>query len=176
MELTEKTLSKKEIYDGRIVHLHVDEVELPDGRKSVREVVDHVDGVCIAAENEQGELMFVRQYRYPCAKVVLELPAGKLEPGEDPMECAKRELLEETGAISDHFIYLGKVYASPGFCNEAIHLYYTRIKEMGEMQPDDGEFLNVETIGVEKAVQMCVDGTIEDAKTVSALLKVMFVR
>ena len=107
MELTEKTLSKKEIYDGKIVHLHVDEVELPDGRKSVREVVDHVDGVCIAAENEQGELMFVRQYRYPCAKVVLELPAGKLEPGEDPMECAKRELLEETGAISDHFIYLG---------------------------------------------------------------------
>lgn len=176
MDLREKTLSVKEIFQGKVFQVHVDEVQLPDGRTSFREVVNHAGGVCIAAEDAQGRLLFVRQYRYPFARLMLELPAGKLEAGEDPLDCAKRELREETGAQSEHFIYLGKIFGSPGFCDEVIHLFYTKIESMGEMQLDDGEFLQVEAIPAEQALQMAATGELEDAKTVAALFRMAAVR
>ena len=176
MDLKERTLSVKEIFQGKVFKVHVDEVELPDGRISKREVVNHPGGVCIVAEDAEGRFLFVRQYRYPCGRVMLELPAGKLEQGEDPLACAKRELREETGALSEHFIYLGKVFGSPGFCDEAIHLYYTKIERIGATQPDEGEFLELQAIPAEKAIQMAAEGEIEDGKTVAALFRAMSVR
>ncbi len=176
MELKEETIASENVFSGKVFKVHVDQVKLSDGRISRREVVDHSGGVCIAAEDKNGCLLFVRQYRYPCKKIMLELPAGKLEQGEEPLACAERELREETGAKGKHFIYLGKIYGSPGFCNEAIHLYYTKIEAVGENELDDGEFLEVESIPVEKAVKMALEGNIEDAKTVIALLRLMNVR
>ena len=176
MDLKERTLSVKEIFQGKVFKVHVDEVDLPDGRVSKREVVNHPGGVCIVAEDVEGRFLFVRQYRYPCGRVMLELPAGKLEQGEDPLACAKRELREETGALSEHFIYLGKVFGSPGFCDEAIHLYYTKIERIGATQPDEGEFLELQAIPAEKAIQMAAEGEIEDGKTVAALFRAMSVR
>lgn len=176
MDLKEQTLSVEKIFRGRVFRVHVDEVKLPDGRISRREVVNHPGGVCIAAEDAEGRFLFVSQYRYPCGRVMLELPAGKLEPGEDPLNCAKRELMEETGALSEHFIYLGKVFGSPGFCDEAIHLYYTKIEHMGATHPDDGEFLELQAIPAEKAIRMAAEGEIEDGKTVAALFRAMLIR
>ena len=122
MDLSEKTLQSQKIFDGRIIHVHVDTVELPNGHTSTREVVAHQGGVCIAALTEQNELLFVRQYRYPYREVVLELPAGKLEKGETPLENGKRELKEETGAQGKGYVSLGKMYPTPGYCGEIIHL------------------------------------------------------
>ena len=140
MDLKEQTLSVKEIFQGRVFRVHVDEVKLPDGRISRREVVNHPGGVCIVAEDAEGRFLFVSQYRYPCGRVMLELPAGKLEPGEDPLNCAKRELMEETGALSEHFIYLGKVFGRgysasgryPFHSNKPLFLFQKRFLPSGK--------------------------------------------
>ena len=176
MDLTEKTISAEQIFQGKVFSVHVDEVSLPDSKTACREVVDHPGGVCIAAEDARGRLLFVRQYRYPCKRVMLELPAGKLEPGEYPLQAAKRELREETGARSEHFVYLGKVFGSPGFCNEVIHLYYTKIESIGETQFDEGEFLTTEAISAEEAIHMAAEGRIEDGKTIAALMRLLPLR
>lgn len=172
MKLTEKTLEQNYIYRGKILDFHVDRAELENGRAVKRECVDHHGGVSIAALTEQNELYFVRQYRYPYHEVVLELPAGKLEPGEDPLEAGKRELREETGAVGTNYADLGKLYPSPGYTNEVISLYACRVSERGADDLDEGEFLEVEKIPLEKAVQMVLSGEIVDAKTQVAVLKV----
>lgn len=171
MELTEKTLSSKSVFDGRILHITLDEVELPDGKKSKREVVNHPGGVTVAALDEDNNLLFVRQYRYPYKEVVLELPAGKLEKGSTPLENGKRELMEETGAEGYSYISLGQLYPSPGYTSEIIHLYACKVKSQGSSNPDDGEFLNVEKIPLDKAVEMVLNNQIPDAKTQVAVLK-----
>ena len=163
MELFEKTLDSKKIFDGRVLHIVLDEVELPDGKRSKREVVNHPGGVCVAALDEDNNLSFVKQFRYPYKEVVLELPAGKLEKGSTPLENGKRELLEETG--------LGQVYPSPGYTSEIIHLYACRVKSQGEQKLDEGEFLNVEKIPLNKAVEMVLNNMIPDSKTQIAVLK-----
>ena len=172
MSLSEKTLSENLIFTGRIISLHVDDVELPDGNTATREVIEHPGGVCVAALNEQNELLFVRQYRHPYREILLELPAGKLSPGEDPLECGKRELKEETGADAGHYESLGSLYPSPGYCGEIIHMYYASDLMYGEMMPDEDEFLEVERIPLKKAVQMVLDNEIADSKTQTAVLKV----
>lgn len=172
MNLTEKTLSRQDIYKGKIIDVHCDTVELPNGDQSKREVVGHPGGVCIAALTEDNELLFVRQYRYPYAEVVLELPAGKLEPGANPLENGKRELREETGAQGFGYLSLGKLYPTPGYCSEIIHLYFCRVTGFGKMNPDEDEFLEVERIPVNKAVEMVLNNEIPDAKTQTAVLKV----
>jgi ADP-ribose pyrophosphatase len=172
MNLIEKNLSKKTIFNGNIISLNLDEVELPNGNKATREVVKHPGGVCIAALNDKDELLFVRQFRYPYNSILLELPAGKLSPGEDPLECGKRELKEETGVIAEQYISLGQLYPTPGFCNEIIHLYLASKLTYGEMCPDEDEFLEVQSIPLEQAVQMVLDNKIKDAKTQIAVLKV----
>ncbi len=171
MELTEKTLSSKSVFDGRILHITLDEVELPDGKKSKREVVNHPGGVTVAALDEDNNLLFVRQFRYPYKEVVLELPAGKLEKGSTPLENGKRELMEETGAEGYSYISLGQLYPSPGYTSEIIHLYACKVKSQGSSNPDDGEFLNVEKIPLDKAVEMVLNNQIPDAKTQVAVLK-----
>ena len=171
MNLTETTISQKDIFNGKILHVIHDEVELEDGTRTMREVVRHPGGVCVAAVDDDSNLLFVRQFRYPYKEVVLELPAGKLEKGATPLENGKRELREETGAEGYSYISLGQVYPSPGYTDEIIHLYACRVRSVGEACPDEGEFLNVERIPVIKAAEMVLNNRIFDAKTQIAVLK-----
>ena len=171
MELFEKTLSSQNVFDGTVLHITLDEVELPDGEKSKREVVNHQGGVAVAALDDDNNLFIVKQFRYPYKEVVLELPAGKLEKGSTPLENGKRELLEETGAQGYSYISLGQVYPSPGYTSEIIHLYACKVQSEGESRPDDGEFLNVEKIPLNKAVEMVLNNQIPDSKTQIAVLK-----
>ena len=171
MKLFEKTINSTSVFDGRILHITLDDVELEDGKKSKREVVNHPGGVTVAALDDDNNLLFVRQFRYPYKEVVLELPAGKLEKGSTPLENGKRELLEETGLEGYSYISLGQVYPSPGYTSEIIHLYACRVKSQGEQKLDEGEFLNVETISLNKAVEMVLNNMIPDAKTQIAVLK-----
>ena len=171
MDMTEKTIASREIFDGRVLHMFHDTVALSDGTTSLREIVRHPGGACIAALDGENNLLFVRQFRYPYAEVVLELPAGKLEKGGTPLENGKRELLEETGAVGSSYISLGQVYPSPGYTDEIIHLYACRVASQGESQPDAGEFLNVEKIPLDKAVELVLNNMVFDAKTQIAVLK-----
>ncbi len=171
MNLTEKTLSRKTLFNGNIINVHIDDAKLPNGKTVSREVVTHSGGVCIAPLTDNDELLFVRQFRYPYGEVLLELPAGKLTPGENPLECGKRELREETGAVAENFVSLGKLYPSPGFCDEIIFLYYATQLTFGEISPDEDEFLENEQIPFEFAVQMVLENKINDAKTQIAVLK-----
>lgn len=171
IQLEEKTLTQSYHYRGRIINLRVDEAELPNGKPALREVVEHPGGVCVAALNERNELLFVRQYRYPYGEITLELPAGKLERGEDPELAIQRELLEETGAVGGEILFLGNLYPTPGYCDEKIRLYATRIKEMATPNPDDDEFLEVEAIPLDQAVELVMKNSIPDAKTQVLILK-----
>ena len=171
MNLSEKPLSADYKYRGRIINLRVDTAELPNGATATREVVEHPGGVCVAALTEDDCLLFVRQFRYPYQTVLLELPAGKLDPGEDPLEAGKRELREETGAKASRYESLGTLYPSPGYCGEIIHLYAASGLTFGETAPDEDEFLEVEKIPLEEAARMVLEGEIPDAKTQAAVLK-----
>ena len=172
MDFFEKTLRQTDIYTGRIIHVHVDDVELPNGSTSVREVVEHPGGVSVAALTEANELIFVRQFRYPYHKVLLELPAGKLEPGEDPFEAMKREQLEETGTRGENYVSLGEVYPTGGYCGEIIRLWACRAAgEQQALQLDADEFLDTERIPLKDAVEMVCRNEIPDAKTQIGILK-----
>lgn len=172
MDLTEKTVKQNVIYKGKIVTLRVDDALLPNGKPAKREVIAHPGGVTIAALTEANELLFVRQFRYPYGEVLLEIPAGKLEPGEDPLEAGKRELKEETGASAEKYISLGVQYPSPGYCGEVLHLYLATGLSFGESQPDEDEFLCVEKIPLDKAVDMVLAGEIPDGKSQTIILKI----
>lgn len=176
MELKETTLSKETIYDGLIIRVERDTVRLPNGNEAVREVVRHPGGVCVCAVDEDLNLFLVRQYRYPFAEELLELPAGKLDvAGEDPYDGAVRELREETGIVAADMMFLGKIYPSVGFCDEVIHMYLAVNIEQEEQALDDDEFINVEKLPLGKAVELCLKGGIRDAKTVACVLKAYIV-
>lgn len=173
MNLYEKTVSQDVRFSGHIINLRVDDVTLPNGKPATREVVEHPGGVCVAALTDQQELLFVRQFRYPYGEVLLELPAGKLDRGgEDPLEAGKRELREETGAVATAYRSLGKLYPSPGYCDEIIHLYMAQGLTFGDSEPDEDEFLECERIPLDRAVEMVLNNEITDAKTQVAILKV----
>lgn len=173
MNFEEKQLKAEYMYKGRIINLRRDDVALPNGHTSVREVVEHPGGVCVAALTDRNELLFVRQFRYPYGEMTLEIPAGKRDNGnESPLECGKRELKEETGAAAECFIPLGELYPSPGYCGEIIWMYAALGLTFGEQNPDDDEFLAAERIPLEKAVEMVLSGGIKDAKTQAAVLKI----
>lgn len=174
MNLEEKTLEENLIYKGHIISLYCDKVELPNGRQSTREVVRHPGGVGIVALTEDNEVLFVNQFRYPYKSEVLEIPAGKLDPGENPLDCGKRELREETGASAKEYVSLGKLFPSPGYTNEIIYMYLAKELTYGEMQPDEDEFLNVSKMPLKKAVDLIMSGEISDSKTQIAILKTWF--
>ncbi len=177
MNFEEKQLKEEYLYKGRIINLRRDEVRLPDGGTALREVVEHPGGVCVAALTDSDELLFVRQFRYPYREDTLEIPAGKRDKGgEDPLLCGKRELREETGAAAEKYISLGELYPTPGYCGEIIYMYAATGLTFGKCDPDDDEFLAVEKIPLEKAVEMVLSGEIKDAKTQTAVLKVKLLR
>ncbi len=168
----ERTLNTKEIFKGRIIRVHVDDVELENGKPGYREVVDHPGGVCVAAVTGNKELLFVRQFRYPYREVCLELPAGKLEPGEDPADAIKRELKEETGCTGKNWQFMGNLYPSPGYCGEIIRLWLCEVAtESGELDLDEDEFVECERISLTTAVEMVMNGEIPDAKTQVLIMK-----
>lgn len=171
MDFTEKPLKQDYLYRGKIVNLRVDNAELPDGTTALREVIEHPGGVCVAALTEKEELLFVEQFRYPYMETVLELPAGKLEYGEDPFEAGKRELLEETGAAAENYRDLGKLYPTPGYCGEIIHMYLAENLTFSEQHLDEDEFLEVRRIPLEEAFRMVMRNEIRDSKTQVGILK-----
>ena len=171
MKLFEKTLSKDYKYNGKILNMRVDEVELENGKTAIREVVEHSGGVCVAALDEENRLLMVRQFRYPYGEVLLEIPAGKREKDENPLECGKRELEEETGYTAERFTDLGKLYPTPAYVDEVIYMYYAENLTKTHQHLDEDEFLSVERIPFDDAVKMVMNGEIRDAKTQVAILK-----
>ena len=171
MEYIEKCVSSRDIFKGRIVHVHVDDVELIDGSRAVREIVEHDGGVTVIPVDAEGNVYCVRQYRYAFGKSIIETPAGKLEKGEDPFECAVRELSEETGFKAGKYVYLGEFYPSPGYCHEKLYAYLALDLTKGEAHLDEGEYLDVVKFSLEELVDMVMNNELEDAKTIIAILK-----
>lgn len=171
MEYIEKKVSSEDIFKGRIVHVHVDEVELIDGSHSLREIVEHDGGVTVIPVDSDGNVYCVRQFRYAFGKSIIETPAGKLEKGEDPFECAMRELSEETGFKAGKYIYLGEFYPSPGYCHEKLYAYLALDLSKGEAHLDEGEYLDVVKFSLDELVEMVMNNELSDAKTIIAILK-----
>jgi len=169
LSYNEKTISKENIFNGNIIALDVHTVELQNGKKSTREVISHPGGVAILAFTDKDTILLVEQFRKPVEMNLLELPAGKLEYGEDPETCGIRELEEETGYKAKKFSYIGKIVTSPGFCNEYIYLYKAEELISGEMKLDEDEFLNVKEVKLKQVKVDILNGKIIDAKTICAI-------
>ena len=167
----EKTIEKNTVYEGVIVNVRRDKAELVNGNVVGREVVEHPGGVTVIPVEPDGTIWCVRQFRYPFGREMLEVPAGKLERGEDPFDCAVRELSEETGLTADEFVYLGPCCTSPGFSTEVLHIYLALGLHPGNMHLDPDEFLNVEKYSLDALVEKVMSGEIDDAKTIIAVLK-----
>lgn len=171
--LIETPLASELIYDGKIVHLYKDTVLLPNGQSALREVIRHVGAVCVVPLTDEGEVVCVRQFRYPHAKVLLEIPAGKLDSKEeDRPSAALRELREETGALCQTLTPLGQLLSTPAFVDEVIDMYLAEGLTFGDTDPDEDEFLDVVRIPLEDMVDMILRGDVTDAKTQAAVLKV----
>lgn len=169
--LQEKTLESEEIYDGRILKLKRDKVQLENGEDAIREYVVHSGGVCILPINDRGEILFVRQFRYPFHTVLLEIPAGKREAGEEPLACGVRELKEEIGARAEKITYLGKLYPTVAYDTEVIYMYMAQGLDMSEQHLDADEFVDIVPIPFDEAVSMVMRDEIPDSKTQIAILK-----
>lgn len=177
MHLEEKQLSKEYIYKGRVISLRRDVALLPNGAEATREVIEHNGGVCVAALTDNNEVLMVKQFRYPYSEIVMEIPAGKRDSkNEDPLVCGMRELEEETGAKAEKFIFLGELYPTPGYCGEIIWMYAATGLTFGEQNTDEDEFLTVERLPLEKAVDMILGGEIKDSKTQAAILKLKLLK
>jgi ADP-ribose pyrophosphatase len=166
--INEPTISTKQIFEGKVISLQVDEVELQNGTKGTREIVKHPGAVAVIAIVD-GKLLVVEQYRKPLERFQVEIPAGKLDRGEDPADAARRELREETGYSCETVKLLHSMATSPGFADEVIHIYLADGLHSGEAQPDEDEFLNVEALTMEEAERYAAEGRICDAKTLLAL-------
>lgn len=169
-DLTERYLSGELVFDGALLKVRRDAVKLPDGRPAAREYIRHPGAVAIIPLLDDGRLLLERQFRYPHGRDFIEIPAGKLEPGEPHLETAKRELLEETGYTAAQWTRLAVIHTAIAYTDEAIEIYLARELMEGKRQLDEGEFLETFTVPLAEAYAMIQDGRITDAKTVSALL------
>ena len=176
MAHTETMLESKEIFNGRVIRVTVDKVQLEDGSTSTREIVHHHGGACILPVDADGNITMVRQFRYAFREEIWELPAGKLEAGEDPFEAAKRELSEECGLTANHFVDLGIVYATVGYDSEKIYLWAATGLHKGGQHLDAGEFLDVVRMPFAEALQKVLHGEIKDSKTQIGLMKYALLR
>ena len=168
--LKENTLSKSYLYRGRIINLRQDRVKLQSGKTALREVVEHPGAVAVLAVDEENKVVLVRQYRQPASQVLLEIPAGKLEPGEKPLDCARREFAEETSFEAESFQLIVSFYTSPGFCDELIHLFWARgLKKTAQSSTDPDEILEPVLLPLKEAAAKIATGTITDGKTIIAL-------
>ncbi|MCG3089995.1 NUDIX hydrolase [Sporosarcina cyprini] len=172
MSHTEKTVTSRTIYEGRVISLRVEDVELPDGKLAKRELVKHPGAVAILAVTAEGKLVLVRQFRKALERTLVEIPAGKIEPGEDKRITAIRELEEETGYRAEQFEYIQSFATSPGFADEVIHLYVaTDLKKVeNPAAGDEDEFIDILECTIEEAEQLVSDGQVFDAKTLYAIL------
>ncbi len=168
MEYTEKTIRKNYIYQGKILNLRCDDACLPNGEPCAREIIEHSGGASVLYV-EEGKVLLVRQFRYAYGESIYEIPAGKLEPNEDPMVAAKRELEEEAGVKAGRMELLYVLYPTPGYTNEKIYIYRAYDCEKVAAHLDEGEFLDVVYIPLEKAKEMLASGELKDGKTVVAL-------
>ena len=167
MDLTERMVESKTIFEGHIIKVTLDQAMLPDGKLASREVVYHPGGVAVLALDEENRVTLVRQYRYPIGRELLDHGAE-----EDQLLGAQRELSEETGLEAEEWTYLGYMLASPGFCDEALHMYLARGLRRKEQHLDEDEFLDVVTMSFQQLVDQVMDGSITDAKTIATTLKV----
>ena len=173
MEMREKTLSQEYHFKGHIMAARLDKVELPNGHTAAREVCEHLGGVGVLPIDKDGNIILVRQYRYPYDEIMLEIPAGKLDHGddEDAADCGLRELKEETGCMAGRIVPLGCIYPSPGFLTEVVHLFAALDLTDGEMQPDEDEFVEVVRLPIAEVEAMAERNEIRDAKTLVALYR-----
>ncbi|MCC8042216.1 MAG: NUDIX hydrolase [Oscillospiraceae bacterium] len=171
MHLYEETVESKVMFEGRVVTVCSDKARLEDGKIAGRDLVIHPGGVCIVPLTDDNEVIMVKQFRYAFKTVLLEVPAGKLEPGEDPAESGKRELSEEIGARCDSYDYLGVCYPSVAYLTEKIHIYLARGLHFGETHYDEDEHMDIVRIPLEKAYEMVLNNEIPDAKTQIAIMK-----
>lgn len=172
MHLYEKKLSGDTVYKGRIFEITHDIVELENGKTADRDVLHHNGGVCVIPITDDNEIYLVKQFRYPLKTVTREVPAGKLEKGEDPEQCGRRELLEETGFTCEEFTFLGTLHPVPAYDTEKIYMYMARKLSTPQGQSlDEDEFLDVEKLPLSQAVQQVMDGEITDSKSQAIILK-----
>lgn len=170
MKYEEKTISEKHIYKGNIINVECVTVTLPDGRQATRDIITHPGASAVIPINEKGEIYMVRQYRKPIEAVSLEIPAGKLDHGEDPQVCAQRELKEETGLSAKNITHLVSVHSTPGFSNEILHLYAATGLSEGESYADADEFISTENYTIAQLEDMVLKGEITDAKSIIGIL------
>lgn len=171
-DLTEKQISREDIYEGKVLHLVRDKVLLPNGEESYREICLHVGAVCVIPILPDGRVIMERQFRYAHNRVFYEIPAGKLDHvGEDPLSAARRELREETGAVAGKMTFLGELDTSPALVSERIYMYMAEELSFGERELDEDEFLNVEYEPLDSLYKKVMSGEIRDAKTQVAVLK-----
>ena len=168
--LTEKFLKSQKVFTGNLLTVYCDQVELPNGKEASREFIRHPGAIAVVPVTNDGKIVLVRQYRYPVGKNMLEVPAGKLDKGEQPDQCVLRELEEETGYVTKNIRKLSSIYTTPGFTDEVIHLYIAEELTLAKQCPDEDEFLDVEVYTKEEIRAMIEDGTINDAKSMLALL------
>jgi ADP-ribose pyrophosphatase len=170
MDIREKFISKDKIYKGKFIEVEKRKYELCDGKEAIRDIVVSPDACAVVAVDENNDLYLVEQYRAAFDKILLEIPAGKIDPGETPEKCVKRELEEETGLCAKNFIRLASIAVSPGFCTEIIHIYLAKDLKIGNMNPDEDEHLLVSKMNIHEARNKVFDGTFSDAKTISGIL------
>lgn len=169
----EKTINSENVFSGKLLNVFNDGIELPDGNKASREYIKHVGAVCVVALTDDNKVIVERQYRYPMHEITLEIPAGKLDSkDEDPLEAAKRELREETGALADRVTYLGKFYPTPAYSDEVIHMYLAEGLSFGDQSLDDDEFLTIDLVPISELADRILEGVIPDGKTQAAILAV----
>ena len=168
--LSEQVLTEETAWAGRIFSVSRLHVRLPDGREAIRDVVHHPGAVAVVALTDDGRICLVRQFRTALDRVTVEIPAGKLEPGEDPLDCAHRELVEETGLTARDMAYLTSVASSDGFTDEVIHIYMATGLRFTRSDPDADEFINVDLVELPELIDAVLDGRVEDAKTVIGAL------